>query len=85
MLITHEQVRFIGSNWYENDFEPGDFNDNYWENFTIIEKGGKKIDLLATLNSMSGTTLLKIAIDLGVDTLISSAQFPQSKTKLSIL
>jgi hypothetical protein len=65
---SYEQVQYYISKWHENNYEPQGFNNNYWENFTIVEKENKKIDLLATLNSMTGTTLLKIAIDLGVDT-----------------
>jgi hypothetical protein len=65
---TPEQVRYYIGKWHESNYEPFGFNNNYWENFTIVEKDGNKIDLLATLNSMNGTTLLKIAIDLGVDT-----------------
>lgn len=65
---SYEQVRYYISKWHESNYEPDGFNDNYWENFSIVEKENKKIDLLATLNSMSGTTLLKVAIDLGVDT-----------------
>jgi len=41
---------------------------NHWENFKIIAKQGGEIDLLRTLNSMTGTDLLKVAIDMGVDT-----------------
>ncbi|WMJ75394.1 abortive infection family protein [Cytophagaceae bacterium ABcell3] len=40
----------------------------HWENFRIIEKEDKNIDLNSTLHSMPGDILLKIAIDLGVDT-----------------
>jgi hypothetical protein len=65
---SYEQVRFYISKWHQSNYEPHGFNDRYWENFSLVEKGQGRIDLLATLNSMSGTTLLKIAIDLGVDT-----------------
>lgn len=40
---------------------------NYWENFDLIMKN-HVIDLNSTLHSMPGELLLKIAIDLGVDT-----------------
>lgn len=65
---SYEQVRFYIEKWHQNNYEPGGFNNNYWENFKIVERENKKIDLPATLNSMNGTTLLKVAIDLGVDT-----------------
>jgi len=67
-FASYEQVRYYISKWHQNNYEPHGFNNNYWENFTIVERENKKIDLLATLNSMDGTTLLKVAIDLGVDT-----------------
>lgn len=50
--------------WQE---EETDFNSS-WENFTIYKDERQNIDLLKTLNSIDGETLLKIAIDLGVDT-----------------
>lgn len=65
---SYEQVRYYINKWHEDNYEPNGFNDNYSENFKIFEKENKRIDLLATLNSMNGTTLLKVAIDLGVDT-----------------
>ena len=34
---------------------------------TIYEDNNKNIDLIKTLNSIKGDTLLKIAIDLGID------------------
>ncbi|MEA5256671.1 abortive infection family protein [Arcicella aquatica] len=61
------QVKYYISKWHETNSEARGYS-NYWENFRIVENGGEKIDLLATLHSMDGTTLLKIAIDLGVDT-----------------
>ena len=41
---------------------------NYWENFPIASKENGEIDLTTTLHSIDGETILKIAIDLGVDT-----------------
>jgi hypothetical protein len=66
---SYEQVKHYIKKWHEDNYEPNGFNNNYWENFTVIEKEINKIDLSATLHSMPGTILLKIAIDLGVDTL----------------
>ena len=65
---SYEQVKFYISKWHENNYEVNSYNNDYWENFQIIEKDSKKIDLLATLNSMKGDTLLKIAIDLELET-----------------
>lgn len=41
---------------------------NYWENFRIINKENGEIDLLTTLHNIDGETLIKMAIDLGVET-----------------
>lgn len=65
---SYKQVRLYISKWYKNNYEPNGFNDNFWENFTIVEKSNKEIDLTLTLHTMTGSDLLKIAIDLGVDT-----------------
>jgi len=65
---SYEQVRFYIEKWHQNNYDPDGFDDNYQENFRIVERDSKKIDLSATLNSMDGTTLLKVAIDLGIDT-----------------
>ncbi len=58
-------VLFYIEKWHEEDF---DFNNHPRENFTIYKDERKNIDLLKTLNSIDGETLLKIAIDLGVET-----------------
>ncbi len=63
---SYKQVRYYINKWHKNNSDSNDFN--YWENFTIVEKPNKEIDLTATLHNMSGTDLLKMAIDLGVDT-----------------
>jgi hypothetical protein len=79
---SYEQVRYYLDKWHEDNYEPGGFNNNYWENFKIIEKDNKKVDLLATLSSMDGTTLLKVAIDLGVDTPDFIPSIPTFKNEL---
>lgn len=79
---SYEQVRYYIDKWHEDNYEPNGFNNYYWQNFTIIEKENKKIDLLATLNSMTGTTLLKVAIDLGVDTPDFIPSIPTFKNEL---
>lgn len=58
----YKNVKIYIEKWHEVD----DHNYN-WENFSIYENDGN-IDLLQTLHSMDGETLIKIAIDLGVDT-----------------
>lgn len=62
----YRNVRFYIEKWHKHN-DGYNFND-YWENFTIYEDNSKNIDLTKTLNNIDGETLLKIAIDLGVDT-----------------
>ncbi len=59
----YKNVKIYIQKWHEYD----GYN-NEWENFHIHENDGY-IDLLQTLHSMNGELLIKIAIDLGVDTL----------------
>ncbi len=54
----------------------------YWENFSIVENANKKIDLTSTLHNMTGADLLKIAIDLGVDTPYFIPSIPIFKNEL---
>ena len=79
---SFEQVRHYINKWHESNYDPNGFNNNFWENFTIVDKENKKIDLQATLHSMSGSTLLKIAIDLGVDTPDFIPSIPTFKNEL---
>ena len=59
---SYKNVRNYIEKWHEYDEQ------NYWENFRIVEKGDKNIDLNSSIHSMPGDILLKVAIDLGVDT-----------------
>jgi Abortive infection C-terminus len=79
---SYKQVRFYINKWYKNNYEPNGFNNDYWENYTIVEKPNKEIDLTSTLHNMSGTDLLKIAIDLGVDTPDFIPSIPTFKNSL---
>ena len=79
---SYKQVRLYINKWYKNNYEPNGFNDNYWENFTIVEKANKEIDLTSTLHTMTGSDLLKIAIDLGVDTPDFIPSIPTFKNEL---
>jgi len=58
----YKNVEFYIKKWHEIDY------DSPWENFHIIIKDNKNIDLLSTLHNIDGETLLKIAIDLGLET-----------------
>lgn len=79
---SYKQVRLYINKWHRDNYEPNSFNDNYWENFKIVEKQNKEIDLIATLHTMSGSDLLKIAIDLGVDTPDFIPSIPTFKNEL---
>lgn len=61
---SYKDVRYYIDKWHSED---RDWN-NYSENFFISLKANGEIDLKATLNNIDGETLIKIAIDLGVDT-----------------
>jgi hypothetical protein len=73
---SYKNARNYILKWHEYDEQ------NYWENFNLIEKDDKKIDLNATLHSMPGEILLKIAIDLGVDTPDFIPSIPTFKNEL---
>lgn len=60
---SYKNVTNYIAKWHEND------ENNYdSENFRIIEKDDKKLDLNSTIHSMPGDILLRVAIDLGVET-----------------
>lgn len=61
---SYKDVKFFIDKWHTSE---QDWN-NYRENFLIVLKESKDIDLPATLHGIDGETLLKIAIDLGVET-----------------
>ena len=61
---SYKKVEYYIKKWHVSD---GDWN-NYDENFSIIRKDSDDIDLLSTLHNIDGETLLKIAIDLGIET-----------------
>lgn len=63
---TYKEARYYISKWHITE---NDTYNNYWENFNIVSKENGEIDILATLHNINdGTTLIKIAVDLGVDT-----------------
>ena len=59
---SYKQVKNYVRKWHESEAH------SWWENFQIVIGDNKKIDLNATIHSMPGDILLKVAIDLGVDT-----------------
>lgn len=62
---SYKNVQFYIEKWHTEEWYD-DFNSN--QNFIIHKKDSGEIDLIPTLNSMDGETLIKVAIDLGVDT-----------------
>ena len=73
---TYKEVKLYIKKWHTTD------NYGNWENFEIVNKDSKDIDLLQTLHNISGTDLLKIAIDLGVDTPDFIPSIPTFKNEL---
>ena len=75
---NYREVSLYIDKWNEVD---EDWN-NHWENFSIIKKESGDIDLLKTLYSMNGSDLLKVAIDMGVDTPDFIPSIPTIKNEL---
>lgn len=61
---SYKDVGYYIDKWHivEDDWN------NHWENFTISVKQNGEIDLISTLHKISGELLLKIAVDVGVET-----------------
>lgn len=62
---SYKEVKLYIEKWHHVEDD-----NNFWENFSISfkDKDYKEIDLLQTLHNMAGGDLLKVAIDIGVDT-----------------
>jgi hypothetical protein len=75
---TYKEVKYYITKWHRSVYD--DFG-NSWENFSIIDEGGK-MDLMQTLHNMNETDLLKVAIDLGVDTPDFIPSIPTFKNEL---
>lgn len=63
-FTSYKDVLFYVKKWHKTEWY--DIN-NQWQNFEII-MNMHNIDLKSTLHDMKGEDLLKIAIDLGIDT-----------------
>ncbi len=60
---SYKKVEYYIIKWYEHDYN------SYYENFCIERKEEDNIDLTKTLHGIDGgETLIKIAIDLGIET-----------------
>lgn len=75
---SYKEVRLYINKWHQYDNE---WNNN-WENFSIASKDNGEIDLLQTLHNMLGSDVLKIAIDLGVETPDFIPSIPTFKNNL---
>jgi hypothetical protein len=73
---SYKEVSLYIDKWHEVD------QWNNWENFQIINKDSGEVDLLRTLHTMSGSDLLKVAIDMGVDTPDFIPSIPTFKNEL---
>lgn len=75
---SYKEVMQYIKKWHKQEMDL-----NYsWENFAIVIKTNNDIDLSQTLHNMQGTDLLKIAIDLGVDTPDFIPSVPTFKNEL---
>jgi len=65
LFNSYKNVKFYINKWHEDN---DGFGDYYQENFSISLKDDGNIDLTTTLHNIDGELLLKIAIDLGIET-----------------
>ena len=63
---SYADVLFYMKKWQEEIYD--EFQCQYVQNFTIFYKDKRNIDLKETLHNIDIETLLKIAIDLGIET-----------------
>lgn len=61
-------IKLYIEKWYYSNHDQNLYSNDYWENFSIALSASGTIDLTKTLHSMSGSDLIKVAIDLGIDT-----------------
>lgn len=77
---SYKKVFFYLKKWHISGGE--NYND-YWENFAIsLKENSQDIDLERTLHDVPGEILIKIAIDLGIDTPDFIPSFPTFKNEL---
>ena len=62
---SYRDVLFYINKWHKEEWY--DIN-NQWQNFNIIFDNRQNIDLKSTLHNMNGADLIRIAIDLGIET-----------------
>lgn len=64
-FVSYKNVKNYIKKWHRSN--SGDFND-HWENFRIYENNKSEINLNETLHNIDSETIVKIAIDLGIET-----------------
>ncbi|HFK5504969.1 abortive infection family protein [Elizabethkingia anophelis] len=64
-FTSYKEVLFYIKKWHKEEFYDAY---NQWQNFIIVFDNRQNIDLKATLHNMQGDDLIRIAIDLGVET-----------------
>jgi hypothetical protein len=76
---SYKLAKIYVEKWHEVNYS--NYGDSY-ENFPIITKETGDIDLMATLHKIPGSELLKMAVDLGVDTPDFIPSIPTFKNSL---
>jgi len=77
---SYKEVKIYIDKWHIA--ETDNWGNHTFENFIIATKDNNEIDLLQTLHNMNGSDLLKVAIDLGVDTPDFIPSIPTFKNEL---
>jgi len=62
---SYKDVLFYINKWHKREFYDAF---NHWQNFIIVLDNKENIDLKSTLHNMKGDDLIRIAIDLGLET-----------------
>ena len=65
---SYDMVKYYMFKWQKKEWVGDDFDSYLQTNFEIVNKPKGEIDLIATFMGIDNETLIKIAIDLGVDT-----------------
>ena len=65
---SYDMVKYYISKWQKTEWIGDGFDSYQQTNFEIVNKPKGEIDLMPTLNGIDNETLIKIAIDLGIDT-----------------
>ncbi len=77
---SYKEVLIYILKWYAGEVD--NWGNVQYENFQIAYKPSNDIDLFQTLHNMNGEDLLKVAIDLGVDTPDFIPSIPTFKNEL---